>query len=96
MTAEDKPIDHEARLGFEPDSQEPEFLRGIEAGTLNAKLRYIEDTFEEIVSAANYEMLRRMADAAGRLFQATLMESDEQWMMVTVYPRGYVIKKQEK
>ncbi len=90
MSSEDTP---NQRLGFELDTDNPEFIRGFEVGALNARLRIEEDTFSQMISAASYEMLRRMADAAGRLYRADLI--NDKWMNVTVYPRGYVIKKSD-
>lgn len=72
-------------LQFALDSEDPEFLRGCEVGSVNAKMRILgEVTLHELMLQSNREMLRRMAEAAGRHYNIELI--DDTYMAVTIYP----------
>lgn len=67
------------------DSEHPEFLRGCEAGFIDAKLQFLGHvTLRELMHRSNEEMLRRMAEAAGRSYSVEII--DDEWMAVVVDP----------
>ena len=68
------------------DTDELEFARGFEAGRIWAMLRAGQaSAIVETVSAANAEMVIRMAEATG--FTASCVEDDDDWLTVTLVPR---------
>lgn len=65
----------------EYDSDNAEFLRGIEVGYLEALLQINDDRpVEHLVHRFNEEMVRRFAHTYGRLY--TTEPVDEAWMVV--------------
>jgi hypothetical protein len=66
-------------------SSHPEFLRGYEAGRIAARIELLGRlTLRETISRDNLEVVGEMADAAGRRYQAEIIEHD--WMVVTIDP----------
>lgn len=67
------------------DTQDPSFARGFEAGRLWGVLRERpDDAFEEYASAANAEMVLRIAEATGREVKSE--ELGDGWLSVTFSP----------
>lgn len=60
------------------DTDDSEFVRGVEVGRLWEQLRSDEPVVQE-VHASNAEMLLRMAEATGRSLHAD--ELDDRWLL---------------
>ncbi len=73
------PTGHTCLLPF--DTDDPEFVRGFEAGRLWALLRVTEDVVVETVHASNSEMMLRLGEATDRHVRA--VDLDENWVEVT-------------
>jgi hypothetical protein len=72
-------------LEVEFDSGDPEFVRGVEVGYLEAKIELLgEVAIREVVRRSNEEMVRRLSAAAGR--HVTTEVLDDQWMGITIDP----------
>lgn len=75
----------EFRPIVELDSGSPEFIRGCEVGRLQARIELLGDlTLREMVRRDNQEMLRRMAEAAGRPYRTEAIDS--KWIVATIAP----------
>jgi len=61
------------------DTDDPEFVRGFEVGTVWSQVRTGEPCVVT-VHATNVEMVMRMAEATGRLFEAE--DLDDDWIAV--------------
>ena len=74
--------DHEHVWGLtlEFDTDDPEFVRGVEVGMLYSALANEPYRFRQQVSAKNAEMVLRIAEATGRAVR-TLSEVDD-WLDV--------------
>jgi hypothetical protein len=59
------------------DSDEPEFVRGFEAGRLYEQL-HGDEPFSQTIHASNAEMAMRMCEAVGRDFSAD--QVDHNWI----------------
>lgn len=76
---------HDLLLAF--DTDDVEFARGFEIGTLWVKLRASPDeAITEHVHASNAEMLARMSEATNRHLQT--VELDDCWVIATYWPEG--------
>ena len=64
------------------DTDDPEFIRGFEAGRLWAQLCTGEPV-EATLHATNIEMAMRMAEAAGRPFVGS--DVADEWVQVTFH-----------
>ncbi len=62
------------------DTDDPEFVRGVELGRLWERLRVDPDPLFELVHISNAEMVLRVADALGRPVIGA--EHDGTWMTV--------------
>jgi hypothetical protein len=72
-------------LLLELDSDDGEFVRGCEVGYLQAKVDLRpRQALQELVSAANEEMVRRIARASGR--RCHIERVDGEWLNVTLEP----------
>jgi hypothetical protein len=69
-------------LGF--DSDDPEFIRGFEAGRLYEQIRDGEP-FTQTIHATNTEMAMRICETAERRFSADQL--DDHWTELTVADR---------
>ena len=69
---------------IEFDSNDPDFVRGIEIGHLMGKLDVSQNKVEQIMRRSNEEMLHRVAHAYGREY--TIQFLDEVWMAVRLEP----------
>lgn len=63
------------------DTQEPEFARGFEAGRVWQMLKG-DEPFEQLMNAANAEMVMRMVEATGREYSADIL--DDEWIQLNV------------
>lgn len=61
---------------IECDSNDPEFVRGIEIGHLMGKLDTSRDSVEQIMHRSNEEMLRRVANAFGREYMVETLDDN--------------------
>lgn len=81
MSAHDK-ANYSLTLAF--DSDDPEFIRGVEAGRLYEQLRGDGEVHQSI-HATNVEMAMRICEAHGRTFKAE--DLDERWVDLHVDER---------
>lgn len=58
------------------DSDDPEFARGFEAGRLWERVKNDHTNWDEIIHAANAEMVMRMCEAQERSFRAEDIDDD--------------------
>ncbi|MDE2101502.1 MAG: hypothetical protein KGL39_29925 [Patescibacteria group bacterium] len=74
--------DHEHTWGLALafDTDDPEFIRGVEVGMLYEQLTTNPEQQTHIAHAANAEMVLRLAEACGRTARATW--EDDYWMHV--------------
>jgi hypothetical protein len=67
------------------DTDDPEFLRGFEAGAIDTRLRVDPGLrVVEMVHAANAEMMLRIGEATGRRVSAR--DLNDEWIEVTFEP----------
>lgn len=52
------------------DSDDPEFVRGFEAGRMWQRIKNDHTTWDEIIHASNAEMVMRMCEVQTRTFRA--------------------------
>jgi hypothetical protein len=71
---------YEVVLAF--DTDDPQFVRGFEAGRLWERIKGRHTTWDQMVHATNAEMVMRMCESEGRQFSADTVTDD--WVMVTV------------
>jgi len=64
------------------DTDDPEFVRGFEAGRLFERVRNDHSDWSQLIHATNAEMVMRMCATEDRSFQAT--EVDDTWMEVHI------------
>ncbi|HEX7994037.1 MAG TPA: hypothetical protein VF506_08955 [Streptosporangiaceae bacterium] len=69
------------------DTDDAEFTRGFEAGTLWQRLEAGEHPLSATVHSTNAEMVMRIAEAKGVRFSAELTDYDE-WLFVTFFADG--------
>lgn len=73
--------------GFQPvlpfDTDDPEFVRGVEVGRLWEMLQHHDGEFVQEFHATNAEMVLRMAEATARDVTAEEMDGDT-WMLLKV------------
>lgn len=62
------------------DTDDPEFVRGVEIGRLWENLKSTPEAFDSVVHLSNAEMVLRIAEAEDRTVQSE--ELDETWMRV--------------
>lgn len=72
-------MSYELLLPFDTDN--PEFIRGVEIGRLWETLKNTPEEFEQTVHLSNAEMVIRIAEAQRRTVQSR--ELDDTWMRVT-------------
>lgn len=70
--------DYDLVLPFDTDN--PEFVRGVEVGRLWEIMKATPEAFEEMVHLVNAEMVLRIAEAQNRTVESE--EHDEIWMTV--------------
>lgn len=72
-------------MGHAYDSDDPEFVRGAEVGSLEAKVELLGDVaVREVMRRANMEMVKRIAESAGRAYAVEPI--DDTWMEVVIEP----------
>jgi hypothetical protein len=71
---------YEVVLAF--DTDDPQFVRGFEAGRLWERIKGDRATWDQMIHATNAEMVMRMCESEGREFSADVVTDD--WVMVTV------------
>ena len=73
-------MDDDAEAGYNLllafDTDEPEFARGFQAGRLWERIKNDHTDWDEIVYAANAEMVMRMCEAQERQFRAEEVNSE--------------------
>ena len=87
MPKEGDPSDEIEYIGplIEFDSDDLEFVRGLEVGELIGKLDCIRDApVQDIMRRTNEEMLRRVAEAFGRTYTTEPFDADGVFMAVTL------------
>jgi hypothetical protein len=63
------------------DTDDPEFVRGFEAGRLAARLEHqLDGPIEQYAHATNAEMVMRLGEAAGR--RVWSRDAGEGWLLV--------------
>ena len=62
------------------DTDDPQFVRGVEIGKLYERLALDPDAHEQTVHVANAEMVLRIGEALGREVESE--EHDDVWMTV--------------
>lgn len=67
-------------LLFPFDTDDPQFIRGVEVGRLWEIMKATPEAFEETVHLTNAEMVLRIAEAQNRVVVSE--EHDEIWMTV--------------
>lgn len=63
------------------DTDDPEFVRGVEVGRLWHIARSDVDTIDETIHASNAEMAMRIGEATGRPFTAARV--DDMWIRIS-------------
>ncbi len=86
MSDDQQPEQQQWALVLAFDTDEPEFTRGVEVGII---WKATEDgrPWEGLVSAANTEMVIRIAEARGLSFRAHLAGDSGEWYQVTLAAR---------
>lgn len=83
-------MSHDYKLVLPFDTDEPEFVRGFEAGRLYERVKENEDDkIEQTIHTENTEMAIRIAEAMDRSFSAHVL--DDNWVSVTFLAKGAVI-----
>lgn len=63
---------YELALAF--DTDDPEFVRGVEAGKLYECVRTTDGSVEQVIHATNAEMALRIAESCGRRVRCELVD----------------------
>lgn len=72
-------------LGHAYDTDDPEFVRGAEVGSLEAKVELLGHvTVREVMRRSNTEIARRIAEGTGRVY--AIHPIDETWMEIVIEP----------
>lgn len=73
-------MDQEMSLVLSFDSDDPEFTRGFEAGSLWERMKNREHPIHQMFHSNNAEMAMRMAEAQGYEFRAD--DASEEWVFL--------------
>jgi hypothetical protein len=66
------------------DSDDPEFVRGFEAGRLWERIKHDRTTWSQIIHASNSEMVMRMCETESRSFRAEDIADNEIYIQVWI------------